>query len=373
MAVLRGKYVAVAERLSRRISNGDYHVHGVPAERELASQVGVSYTTIRKAIQRLIDAGLLYRQANGRLAVKSAGEQGTAQKQVALLAPAWESNEVNAWNIALAHLRSQFNFSSRVVHYVHWDDPIILNTIQQFDATFMLPQDAPPEFMEGLKRTAKRPIILNRDWSGDGFRSLRLLPPHFIHKLLDHLATLGHRRIDCLNVQHAGPVIRDWIGQWQLWLSTHRMDGELISEPGKPFTDTLVAAYNTIAQRLRDGNLRTSAIFCLTDAMAIGATRAMLDAGIRPGHDIAVVTVGSTRCEYASPSITSLEETDPKPYLAACLEWAFAGEEDGWRGPMLVQPPEREVVVRESTVPGIDKTQTPLRVQRMEQDNAQPA
>jgi DNA-binding transcriptional regulator YhcF (GntR family) len=361
----RGKYLRVVERLSHRIRSGDYHLHGVPAERDLATEVGVSYTTIRKATQHLLDAGLLYRLPNGRLAVNSGLESGAAQKQVALLAPAFESNEFHLWNISLTKLQSRFDFGSRIVHYVHWDDPSILNTVQQFDATFLLPPNAPDEFASNLINTGKPVVILNRDWSGMGFRSLRLFPPHFIHKLLDHLASLGHRRIDCLNTQHTGPVIREWIMQWQLWRTAHDIEGELIDEPGEGLAGSMANAYDIMSRCIRENRLRSTGMLCLTETAAIGATRALLDHRMRPGHDLGIVTVGSQRCEYLSPSLTTLEEPDPAPYLAACLEWAL-GRDGDWHGPMLVQPPDLKVMVRESTVPSIDKTTKPLRIRRAE-------
>jgi len=365
---MAGKFVNVAERLSHRIKSGDYQISGVPAERDLAAEVGVSYTTVRKAVQRLIDAGLLYRQLNGRLAVNSRGDSAAAQMQVALLAPALESNEANLWNINLARLQRRFDYSSRIVHYVHWDDPVILNTVQQFDATFLLPPHAPDRFAATLLKAGKPIVILNRDWSELGFRSLRLFPPYFIHKLLDHLASLGHRRIDCLNSQHAGPVMCEWIMQWQLWRTAHCIEGDMIDGCGDETLDPMVAAYEVMSRQIESGTIKSTALLCLTETAAIGATRALLDHNLRPGHDLALVTVGSNRCEYLSPSLTTLEQPDPLPYLAVCLEWALERSTTSWHGPLLVQPADPKVVPRESTVPDIDKTEVPLRRRRAETD-----
>lgn len=359
----------VAERLSRRIKSGDYHLHGVPAERQLATQVGVSYMTARKAVQRLLDAGLLHRLANGRLAVRGNGEEGHARKQVALLAPAWESNEANHWDINLTQLRTGLDFSSRIVHYVHWDDPAIADTIRQFDATLFLAPDPPsPDFTADMAKLGRPLVILNRDWSGFGLRSLRMFPPRMIQKLLDHLASLGHRHVDCFNVQRCGQVMGEWIGHWQLWRAKHKVAGELINEPVTSCTDTLVAAYNVIAQRARQGKLKSTAMLCLTETAAIGATRAMVDHGIRPGHDIALCTTGSVRCEYLYPSLTTLEQPDPKPYLTTCLEWALHPQVHDWQGPLLVEPQDLEVVARESTVPDVIKSRVPRRMQLIATD-----
>lgn len=363
MAKVRDKYLVVADRLSRRIRNGDYHVHGVPPERVLATQVGVSHATLRKSIQILLDAGLLVRQPNGRLAVAEAAEGGVSQKQVALLSPAWESSEANFWNIGLAQLRDRFAFGSRMVHYTHGDDPVVFNTIRQFDTTFFLPPREPTEkYTRELTKFDKPLIVLNDDWTPWGIRSLRMLPPVFIQRLLDHLAALGHRRLACFNVQPKGAVIDLWIRQWDLWCAANDMDGVLIDEPVPSGTDTLAAAYQIMDRRIRAGQLTSTGVLCLTETAALGMVRAMLDHGIRPGHDIAICTVGSQRCEYLPITFTTLAEPDPKPYLAACLEWALGGDRAVWRGPLLVEPLDTQVVVRQSTVPDIDQSRTPQRM-----------
>ncbi len=374
MAKVREKYLLVAERLSHRIRAGDYHVHGVPSERELALQVGVSHATLRKSIQVLLDAGLLIRQPNGRLAVAEATGEGRSQKQIALLCPAWESSEVNFWNIGLSQLRERYGFGLRMVHYTHADDPIVRTTISQFDATFFLPPGEPTEqHAEELLKLGKPLIILNNDWTPWGIRSLRMLPPVFIQRLLDHLASLGHQRLACFNVQPKGSVITQWIRQWELWCAANNLKGELIDEPVRPHTDTLAAAYRLMDQRIREGRLNCTGMLCLTETAALGTARAVLDHGMRLGEDIAICTVGSQRCEYLPITFTTLAEPDPKPYLAACLEWALGEPGTQWHGPLLVEPSDTQVIVRQSTVPDIDQKQMPQRARNLEASSLEEA
>src|SRR5690606_27879793 len=98
--------------------------------------------------------------------INTQAEEAGVTKQVALLSPAWDSSETMLWNVSFAHLRERFGFGSRVVHYVHADDPTIINTIQQFDATFLMPPQEPtPEFAEQLLALRKPLVVLNGDWS----------------------------------------------------------------------------------------------------------------------------------------------------------------------------------------------------------------
>jgi DNA-binding LacI/PurR family transcriptional regulator len=361
------KYKRAAERLSRRILAGDYHAHGIPAERDLAQDVGVSHMTARKAIQVLLEEGLVYRQANGRLAVardRAAGRGGGKARthQIVLLAPAWESNDVSRWYIALTQLGERFDCSFRVVYYGHWDDPVIKSSVEGFDGAFLvpIPEALPPELIPSV--AGRKLVVLSADWTQYGVPSVRLFSAVFVQRLLDHLAELGHTRIGCLNVQPVDSVMAGYISQWRVWMAARGLSGPLIDEPVEPYTETLQAAYQTMARRVAAGDLGCTALLCTMERAAAGAMRAMADAGLKPGVDVAVCTIdGAGRAEYSIPTLTSLETPDLKPYLSVCMEWLTAAGQAVWRGPLMVQPADIELAVRQSTVVGIDEKSVPVR------------
>src|SRR5690606_8067495 len=121
---------------------------------------------------------------------------------------------------------------------------------------FFLPPNEPTEaYTKELLKIDRPLVVLNVDWTPWGIRSLRMLPPVFIQKLLDHLASLGHRKLACFNVQPVGSVISHWIRQWDLWCAANDLKGDLIHEPVRPHTDTLKAAYDIMDRRIREGRL----------------------------------------------------------------------------------------------------------------------
>ena len=58
------KHLEISDIIERRIRHGDYAIAGLPAERELADDVGASRVTVRKALTVLEQKGLLHRAAN---------------------------------------------------------------------------------------------------------------------------------------------------------------------------------------------------------------------------------------------------------------------------------------------------------------------
>jgi DNA-binding LacI/PurR family transcriptional regulator len=332
----------------------------------LATEIGVSHATARKAVQVLLDSGLLCRLESGRLAVPRSvdPEARKLHAQIALLVPAWESSVVTRWQVAMGQLCDRFKCSFRTVHYGHWDDPLILSSLENFDGAFFLPvpEPMPSHFMPSFLRLRRRVVMLDNDWSQHGVPSMQLFPPVFTQKLLDHLESLGHRKIDCVNVQPVHPLITARIAQWRVWRMAHEIDGQLVDDPVDSYTETIPAAYELIDRRIRNKEFDCTAMLCMTERVAAGAMRAMLDHGIRPGHDVAVCIIDDGgRAEYCNPSLTSLVTPDPAPYLSVCLEWMLGGEEQKWQGPLLVQPDSVELAVRQSTVPGIDEQTAPRR------------
>ncbi|MEX0652800.1 MAG: GntR family transcriptional regulator [Phycisphaeraceae bacterium] len=348
----RGKYLHVAERLSRRILSGDYHLHGLPAERELAEEVGVSHVTVRKAIQKLLDEGLLRRETNGRLEVQRGDATGVGVAQIALVVPAWQSAEVSNWYLALAELGTRHPCSVRLVYYAHWDDPALLSALERFDGSFFLPvpEPMPAYFLPAFLKLDRPIAVLDVDWSQHGVPSVQLYPPVFVQKLLDHLAEQGHERIDCLNVQPTDTVIAARMAQWQIWMAARGFEGELVDEPVQAYTHAIAAAYAVMSRRIEAGQAHGTALLCTTEPAAAGAMRAMIDHGIEPGRDVAVCTIdGEMRAAYHMPSLTSLEAPDPKPYLGVALAWMLDGNNRRWTGSLRVQPGEIAAVAREST------------------------
>jgi LacI family transcriptional regulator len=339
--------------LERRIRHGDYLLTGLPAERDLSNEVGASRMTARKAIERLLKQGLLKREANGRLAIST----GTLNSQirVGLLVPTITSGNVERWRLAIEQSATDFNSRLRTILYVHWDDPIIIDAMESFDCVFVFPscEDIPPRIIDRFREAGRSLIMLEDDYSAAGIRSICLFPKFFVQRLLDHLGELGHRHIDCFNIQTTDSIIRGRIEQWELWRAMHKIRGSLVGQAVRPFTpynNQLDHAYTLMKETLAQNKIEGTAVFCTTAIAAIGAMRAMRECGINVGKDISVCTINDEGlAKYVHPSLTCIEMPDPGPFIRICLE-RFKATEEHWTGSLLIQPSVASLFTGESTV-----------------------
>jgi hypothetical protein len=343
------KYTNVAKVIRRRVGNGDYSLKSVPAERQLATEFGVSYMTVRRAIRDLVEDGVLVRRQNGRLGVGRLPEGSGSQLQLAFLAPTFNSPVIEQWRVSIDNVVGRKG-SVRPVLYMHWDDPVVQDALDAFDGVFMVPiaEPLPPRVAERLK-AAKRLVVVDQDMSDLGIPSVRLFSPVFVQRLLDHLAALGHRQIDCLNVCQHSPVVEQRIEQWNVWRLAHGDAGRLINEPAPLHTAPFNCAYRAMKRQLDEKTFTATAVMGVTAAAAMGAMRALHEHGIRPGREVSVCAINSEGMgDTLIPSLTALESPDPDSYVAVCVDWISGGSKD-WVGPLLIQPTELPLVVREST------------------------
>jgi DNA-binding LacI/PurR family transcriptional regulator len=347
----RTKYLYVAERLRKRIQRGDYQLNGLPSERGLAVEAGVSVMTARKAVQKLVHDGLLARNPNGRLRLRRHSRHEGGLCRTALLVPAFDSSEVQVWQGLLTRTASEQDCSVRVVHYAHWDDPTVPRALSAFEGVFLVPlPGSPPEpLTEMMTRPECAVAVIDHDWSLYGVPSLRMFPLPAVQKLLDHLYQLGARRIGCMNVQPEDPIVLGRIQQWRMWMARHQLQGPLVHEPTQPFAEPVPAAHRTAREFIRTRLEEVDALLCITEATAIGVVRALADDGRHAGADLAVCSVNGQLASHTVPSITSLARPDASSLVASCMQWMRQAPHRPWIGPLIIEPAEVEVAVREST------------------------
>lgn len=352
---LPSKYLQVADLLQRRITLGDYSLRAFPTDRELSAEFEVDTRTARKAVARLIDAGLLFRQSNGRPAVQQpTDEDDRSALRIALLTVTYPTPYTARWQRAIeASVRTRRGWSSRLVTYTHLDDAIVRETLEGFDGVFFgLPAvDPTPHFLRTVSRLRRPVVFLDRDMSEHGFPSLWLSPPPLLTRLLDHVGSLGHRRIACLNTQPYGPVIQGRFDAWQRWTHARGAAGKFIPEAFESHGSSAERGYITAHRVFDEGGFDATALLCCTSAAAQGVYRAAHERGIVVGRDLAVCCADDAAgdAKFFVPSLTCVVDPEPAPYLGVCLDWMGRNGHD-WKGPLHVQPSEVSLFIGESTI-----------------------
>ena len=336
--------------LQKRMDDGDLFFKAqMPSERRLTEELGVSRTTIRKALKILLDQGVLFREGRRKARIRELCEKDERAPTIAFLAPAVFSSDHNLWWEGVVTALEGMNVVLRPCSYLHFTDPRIHEALASHDALFFMPlaQKVPDWLVNKMRESSCRVAVLDQDQSQQGFVSVQLFPPSAGVKLLDHLRAFGHRCIDCLNTQGEDTVIQERVSTWQAYLAEHGLQGVLRS---RPTNRPLAGAYDYVSQLLREGHLLGTALFCTTGPCAIGAMRALKDAGLEVGRDVSVCAVNDEGLgRYLYTSLAALESPPRSHYLRRVVDWMISGK--SWRGPLLVRPGDVPLFEGESVGP----------------------
>lgn len=325
------RFEQIADALRERVLSGHYETLKFPSERDLALEFAASYLTARKAVQYLIQQGLLTRTARGRATPATAD----ARSRIALLTHDWPS----LWGLrlreAVGKAVSTAGLAFSTHHYLHWDDPCIADTLHLAAGVVFVPlSDAPPpRVLASLLDGPARVLALRGNLFQYGLQTFDRLPPAAVTMALDHFAACGHRRITVFNVQPDDAIIKLRHDEARNW-ARHHPDVALgfAGEAVASGQHALPAA--RIQARVLLANRRPDAVLALTLPAAQGMLRAIadFDAGAGDRNRIAVAAIdGEDLADHLIPSITSVDP-DPRDLdriLGEAITWMRTGE---WPG-----------------------------------------
>lgn len=341
------------EMIRKRVRHADHAAYRLPGERGLAVELGLSRQTVRRAIDQLIAEGLLLRGQTGRLGVNPAlaGDGGDPRPLIAFLNPGGVSPETMLWREGVLGALDGQDVVVRSLSYEHYSDPAISAALEGFDGIYFLPlaeERTPPWLAARFVAARARVVVLDHDESASGLRSVIVFPFSASRNLLDHLRGLGHRHIDCFNIQPLNSVISARIAVWREHLARHGLTGALIDHPED---GSLAVGHRVFSRRLAEETHRPApALYCTTAMAAIGAMRALHEHRLRIGADVSVCAVNDEGFgPFLIPSLTCLRSTSRARDLRKASRWLLTGK--GWDKPGLHQPDDAPFFAGESTGP----------------------
>jgi DNA-binding LacI/PurR family transcriptional regulator len=177
-----------------------------------------------------------------------------------------------------------------------------------------------------------------------------------MHALLDHLTSLGHRRLAFIDGGWAGDF-KERGKVYAQYLDEHHL--EIRPEWTVVDSDDPIGGYQAM-QRLLSLAERPTAVLASDDIIALGALKAAHDAGLRVPKDISITGFdGIDLTRYVSPGLTTVRqpiEEMSRRALTLLLE-IIAGKTLESEQLIRIQP---ELVVRQSTGPAPSKIPTDL-------------
>ena len=123
----------------------------------------------------------------------------------------------------------------------------------------------------------------------------------------NHLLSLGRRNIALIGRRSSGaPELAD---RYEGFARAHAKAGVTVNPHLLVRADNSEALGYEAARQLIDSNRKVDAIFALTDLLAIGAMRALQDAGIRVPEDVSVVGFDDVPlAAHVSPALTTVQQ-----------------------------------------------------------------
>ncbi len=345
------QYLAAAEILAERLRYGDYLVNAIPSTRKLAEELKISHIVARKAVEKLLADGLCRRLENGRVVASQRVQDASPQRQltVAMLFPAFASNYFHRGRIQIEKAAEKAGALFRPVNFVHWSDPVIAETLRNFDGVFLFGSTEPLDPTAGreLINTQARIVTVDFDLTHLKIPRIALFDAGIVRQLLDHLVSRGARRIACLNTQPCDVETTRRINVWREYTTVRGICGTLCNRPVRSYEDPAARACEVMREWLP--KLDCDALFCTNETAAYGAGRALLDAGIRPGSGLKLCAIGDGgAARFFSPSITCVEMPDARPLFERALGW-MGDKERPWQGNLNVVPDNIPLFIGEST------------------------
>ena len=271
-----------------------------PSDQELARQFGVNHVTVRTALKRFVDAGYLDRRVGAGTVVRDPRtrrepEPAGASSSVALAIP---DATHSFFSELLRAVEESLLGSGRPLLFGHtWElgpreEQVVGTWLGQGVRRMVLtPPVTEPRFYQTLLDRDVRLVFVDRRVEGVDVPSIVSQDELGMAALVDHLLSLGHRRLCHL----AGPA--------SIWTAQQRRDSferhgreaglgpdELDIIPAGYYIED---GYGAMTRRLQQGP-PPEAVLGANDPVAVGAIRALQERGFRVPEDVSVTGYGDT-------------------------------------------------------------------------------
>ena len=218
---------------------------------------------------------------------------------------------------------------------------------RQVDGLIIVPSDDEVAYVEYLQREGLPTVFVDRGSARLPFDLVVVDNATAAFAATRYLVSLGHRRIAALATSTVLQNIRERLDGFRGAMRDAGLpvDERLVATPGFSLEASVAAARALLAV-----DQAPTAVFCLTNRMALCAIRAAHALTLEIPHDVSVVTFDDVDWATAmGPEITTVSQ--PLDELGRHAFEVLKARIDGEQGPLHRLALECRLVVRESTTP----------------------
>lgn len=298
----------------------------LPTIEELKARFGASQVTIDKAILRLKREGLIRRpDGRKRLVVADVADQAT--KRVAIIRPDYPSIvfEEIARGVVLSGRKKDWAFD--LIHYRDLEKFDLAHAMEDADAAVLMmnPQPLPKCMLKEL-RHPRKPVVIAQDllWDEPDISAVCTDDQRVIELLVEHLMSLGHRRIGIVvSSLNSGPM-QAAVNGWRNALEKAGItdcENLLVNAKVPPFEYSLKWIYQHLSQWMEASPPTFTAMIGTATDSTLATMRVMREHGRVIPDDVSVVGSSgfSDFASYLNPPLTSVLY-DMKTYGEALIE-----------------------------------------------------
>jgi hypothetical protein len=296
--------------LCSRIEKGFYFSREFPGVPYLSDEFGLNHITIRRALNELVERGVLCRKSNGRIDLPDCGKVF----RIALLTHGYMT-PADKWFAAIKECAQKYKCSFTYMPYYDCHDPIIYEGLDgDFDLIIAAVVKPDKLLLEKMNKVRDKLVCLYHDIADSGFYILDGIPRSCNLRLYRKFAENGFKRIDFF------AVVQD--------MKHYEADREYFVHAGEEFGfkgkfysfEENFSKYRYYrareeAQKLIEAGAfsKTEVLFTSNVEVAWGLIRALHDNNIRVPEDIQVVSFGGAElAEFVEPEITTIRTPDRK-------------------------------------------------------------
>jgi DNA-binding LacI/PurR family transcriptional regulator len=299
------KYILVQEKIKQAIKNREI-TGKLPGERTLAKDYGYSYMTIRKAVENLVDEGVLYKLPTKGTYV---ADRKSAKKKTKIIGYFLDSKIIAGLTSpyyslifnALEKEAAKHGYS--LIYFSDIDDSKSLNHLNKIDGVVASCFPRNEEIIHEINDRVPL-VVIDNSSSDKTIPSIIIDNFNAVSDAVKYLCSLGHKRIGFMTGLADSDVGKNRYEGYKSGLINNglALNDELVYRGNYSFKSGLVGAdYFLSLKKL------PTAIVCANDSMAIATIRQIAQRGLSVPDDISIV--GFDDVEVASqinPALTTL-------------------------------------------------------------------